>query len=61
MSRRYLSLWLPDWPLERLRLKARRTGTPFPAEAVPLALVTPVRRAFSRSRSSGQSGSQSER
>ena len=43
MSRRYLSLWLPDWPLERLRLKARRAGTPFPAEAVPLALVTPVR------------------
>lgn len=43
MSRRYLSLWLPDWPIERLRLQARRTGAPFPAAAVPLALVTPVR------------------
>ena len=26
MSRRYLSLWLPEWPIERMRLKARRGG-----------------------------------
>lgn len=43
MSRRYLSLWLPEWPIERLRLQARRTGAPFPPAAVPLALVAPVR------------------
>ncbi len=39
MSRRYLSLWLSEWSLERLRLAARRGGRPFPAEEAPLALV----------------------
>jgi protein ImuB len=39
MSRRYLSLWLPEWPIERLRLKARRNGRPFPPAEVLLALV----------------------
>jgi protein ImuB len=43
MSRRYLSLWLPEWPIERMRLKARRKGAPFPAEDAPLALVAPER------------------
>jgi protein ImuB len=43
MSRRYLSLWLPAWPLERMRLKARRQGRPFPPEEAPLALVAPER------------------
>ena len=43
MSRRYLSLWLPEWPIERLRLKARRAGAPFPPETEPLALVAPMR------------------
>ena len=43
MSRRYLSLWLPEWPLERLRLAARRAGRAFPPDAAPLALVAPER------------------
>ena len=43
MSRRYLSLWLPEWPLERMRLKARRGGEAFPPEDMPLALVASER------------------
>ena len=43
MSRRYLSLWLPEWPIERMRLKARRGGLPFPPEDGPLALVASER------------------
>ena len=43
MSRRYLSLWLPEWPLQRMRLAARRAGRSFPPEAAALALVTPER------------------
>jgi protein ImuB len=39
MSRRYLSLWLPEWPLERMRLAARRAGLAFPPEEAPLALT----------------------
>ena len=39
MSRRYLSLWLPEWPLERMRLAAGRAGRAFPPEDAPLALV----------------------
>ena len=39
MGRRYLSLWLPEWPLERMGLQARRTGRPFPPAEAPLALV----------------------
>lgn len=39
MSRRYLSLWLPEWPIERLRLEARRAGKPLPSAEVPLALI----------------------
>ena len=43
MSRRYLSLWLPDWPLQRMRLAARRVGQAFPEEPAPLALTAPER------------------
>ena len=43
MSRRYLSLWLPEWPIERMRLKARRGGLPFPPEDRPLTLVASER------------------
>lgn len=43
MSRRYLSLWLPEWPLERMRLAARRAGRAFPPEEAPLALTAPER------------------
>src|SRR3954462_7541498 len=43
MRGRYLSLWLPTCPLERMRLKARRQGRPFPPEEAPLALVAPER------------------
>src|SRR3954454_201242 len=43
MSRRYLSLWLSAWPLERMRLKARRQRRPFPPDEAPLALVAPER------------------
>jgi protein ImuB len=39
MSRRWLSIWLPDWPLERARLAAKRRGQPFPPEAQPTALM----------------------
>ncbi|MFO1070391.1 MAG: DNA polymerase Y family protein [Geminicoccaceae bacterium] len=39
MSRRWLSLWLPDWPLERARLAAARCGRPFPPDDRPLALL----------------------
>jgi protein ImuB len=43
MGGRYLSLWLPEWPIERMRLKARRNGRPFPPDEAPLALVAPER------------------
>jgi protein ImuB len=43
MSRRYLSLWLPEWPIERMRLKARRNNRLFPPVGAPLALVAPER------------------
>ena len=43
MSRRYLSLWLPEWPLQRMRLGAHRTGRPFPSAEAPLALIAPDR------------------
>jgi protein ImuB len=39
MKRRWLSLWLPDWPLERGRLAAARRGRPFPPEGRPTALL----------------------
>ena len=39
MGRRYISLWLPEWPIQRMRLKARRTGRPLPPADAPLALV----------------------
>ncbi|MEZ5824461.1 MAG: DNA polymerase Y family protein [Geminicoccaceae bacterium] len=39
MSGRFLSIHLPQWPIERLRLRARRLGEPFPGDDVPLALV----------------------
>jgi protein ImuB len=39
MDGRYLSLWLPEWPVERVRLKARRGNQPFPPDEAPLALV----------------------
>src|SRR3954452_7158697 len=39
MSRRWLSIWLPDWPLERARLAAQRRGPPFPPDAEPTALL----------------------
>lgn len=38
MRRRCLSLWLPDFPIDRARLRARRRGLPFPDPARPLAL-----------------------
>ena len=43
MSRRYLSLWLSDWPLQRMRLAARRVGRAFPDERAPLALTASER------------------
>ena len=43
MSRRYLSLWLSDWPLQRMRLAARRVGRAFPDEHAPLALTASER------------------
>ena len=43
MSRRYLALWLPEWPIERLRLKARRAGTALPPGSAPFALLAPER------------------
>jgi protein ImuB len=39
MSGRWLSLWLPEWPLERARLAARRGGAPFPPDDRPAALL----------------------
>lgn len=43
MSRRYLSLWLPEWPIDRMQLKTRRLGRPLPPADVALALVAPDR------------------
>lgn len=43
MGRRYLSLWLLAWPIDRLRLEARRRRLPFPPDTTPLALVAPER------------------
>ncbi|MFO1036921.1 MAG: DNA polymerase Y family protein [Geminicoccaceae bacterium] len=43
MTRRCLSLWLTDWPIERMRLSARRRGRPFPPAEAPFALVAPDR------------------
>ncbi|MDX6752534.1 DNA polymerase Y family protein [Geminicoccaceae bacterium 1502E] len=42
MSGRWLSLWLPDWPIERALLNAARRGSPLSA-GEPLALVLPER------------------
>jgi protein ImuB len=39
MSRRYVSLWLPTWPIDRFRLEARRKGEPCHDDA-PFALLT---------------------
>ena len=39
MGRRYISLWLPEWPIQRMQLKAHRTGRPLPPADAPLALV----------------------
>jgi protein ImuB len=39
MSKRYLSLQLGAWPIQRLRLQARRNHAPFPPDEAPLALV----------------------
>lgn len=41
MSGRWLSILLPRWPIQRLRLLARRNGAPW-SEAEPLALVAPA-------------------
>jgi protein ImuB len=41
MSARWLSLQLPRWPIQRLALHARRTGSPLPVDR-PLALVAPT-------------------
>ncbi|MEO1092214.1 MAG: DNA polymerase Y family protein [Pseudomonadota bacterium] len=38
MSRRYVSLWLPHWPIDRFRLAARRAGEPT-HDGRPLALL----------------------
>ena len=40
MSRRWLSLWLPAWPIERMARAARRRGELFAVEQ-PMALVAP--------------------
>lgn len=41
MSARWLSLWLPRWPIQRLALAARRRGEPG-LDDRPLALVAPA-------------------
>jgi protein ImuB len=41
MSRRYVSLWLPTWPIDRYRLEARRAGEPA-HEGAPFALLAPA-------------------
>ncbi len=39
MNERCLSLWLPEFPIERMRRAARRRGEPPPAAGRPFALV----------------------
>ncbi|NBB71750.1 MAG: DNA polymerase Y family protein, partial [Alphaproteobacteria bacterium] len=38
MSRRYVSLWLPTWPIDRFRLEAGRAGEPV-HDGAPFALL----------------------
>jgi protein ImuB len=45
MSGRWLSLWLPAWPIERVAAAARRQGEPLPPDR-PLALVAGERGAL---------------
>lgn len=64
--RRVISVWLPDWPIERLRRSRRRSGPgagrasgAAPADRAPFALIQPDRgvlRLFALNRSAADQG-----